>query len=430
MAKFNQIRIVTCLSCLIVPLLVTGPFLPDLLLSLLSIWFLHYIFRNKLYHLLKNNFFYFFLSFCFFCIFSSLMSDNIMLSFESSLFYFRIGVFCLLISYLIDNDKQTLNFFYYFLVITFVILILYAIFEYVFLPDLHPTRISSLFRDELILGSYLSRLFPLIVALFFVRKSKSILEKNLFLIFSSITYMTIFLSGERAALFYVNLFLIIIIIFVKIRLRTFLVVASSITLIFTVYMSSSGINSKSTHLLERYKNTIFSFIELSTKLSKKEQSTANNFNFFDRNKIVIFTLGHHSMYHTALNMFLDRPIIGHGPKMFRVKCSDENYKVNQYSCMTHPHNFYIQLLAETGIIGFSFLLMTFFYVMYLFIKYFYNKFFKKKKIYSYYNICLLAALLITTWPLIPNGNFFNNHLMIMYCLPLGFFQKNIKKLEF
>ena len=24
-------------------------------------------------------------------------------------------------------------------------------------------------------------------------------------------------------------------------------------------------------------------------------------------------------------MFLDRPIIGHGPKMFRVKCSDPKY---------------------------------------------------------------------------------------------------------
>ena len=46
-------------------------------------------------------------------------------------------------------------------------------------------------------------------------------------------------------------------------------------------------------------------------------------------------------------MFLDRPIIGQGPKMFRVKCSDPKFSeiVGGYSeygsCMTHPHNFFI-----------------------------------------------------------------------------------------
>ena len=48
-------------------------------------------------------------------------------------------------------------------------------------------------------------------------------------------------------------------------------------------------------------------------------------------------------------MFFDKPIIGHGPKMFRVECSNPKYSetVEESSCMTHPHNFYIQLLAET-----------------------------------------------------------------------------------
>ena len=49
-------------------------------------------------------------------------------------------------------------------------------------------------------------------------------------------------------------------------------------------------------------------------------------------------------------MFLDKPIIGHGPKMFRIKCNLERY--NPTGCSTHPHSIYLQLLAETGIIGF------------------------------------------------------------------------------
>ena len=42
-----------------------------------------------------------------------------MLSFESSLFYFRIGVFSCFIWYLIDKDKSILTFFYYALVLCF-----------------------------------------------------------------------------------------------------------------------------------------------------------------------------------------------------------------------------------------------------------------------------------------------------------------------
>ena len=130
--KLNQIKIVTILSCAIVPLLITGPFLPDLFLSLLSLWFLYYVFSNKLYYVFKNKFFYLFLVFCFVCILSSLLSDNVLLSFESSLFYFRIGIFCLLISYLIDKDKNILNYFFYTLIVTFVFLIVYAFIQYIF----------------------------------------------------------------------------------------------------------------------------------------------------------------------------------------------------------------------------------------------------------------------------------------------------------
>ena len=143
----------------------------------------------------------------------------------------------------------------------------------------------------------------------------------------------------------------------------------------------------------------------------------------------IFTSTHDSLYRTSWNMFLDKPILGHGPKLFRVKCKDEKFKVGDSKCHTHPHNFYIQLLAETGIIGFSFLFGLLIYFFYLIYKQVINKYFLKRDFLSDYQICLLAGLLITIWPLIPNGSFFNNHLMLLYSLQIGFFRKkiNIKK---
>ena len=47
--------------------------------------------------------------------------------------------------------------------------------------------------------------------------------------------------------------------------------------------------------------------------------------------------------------------------------------------------------------------------------------FRQKRYLTDYQVCLLSGFLITLWPLTPNGNFFNNWLMIVYSLPIGFY---------
>jgi O-antigen ligase len=128
-------------------------------------------------------------------------------------------------------------------------------------------------------------------------------------------------------------------------------------------------------------------------------------------------------------MFLDNPFLGVGPKLFRVKCKDEKYAVGTLPCSTHPHNFYVQLLGETGLAGFLFILSALFFLIYKVLQSFIHKLTNKKKlILSDYQICLISALFVTLWPLSPNGNFFNNFLMIVYALPVGFLKKG--KLKF
>lgn len=438
-SKLNPTQFLTILTCAIVPLLVTGPFLPDLLLSSISLWFLYYVFKNKLYYVFKNKFFYFFVTFWLFCIFSSLMSDSIIFSLKSSLFYIRIGIFSIFISFLIDENKKFLNYFFYTLILTFSIIIIYALIEYIFnLQSDNPSRISSFFGDELIMGSFLSRFLPLIIALYFIRANLS--EKNniIFLIFLILTYLCIFLSGERAAFFFVNMSLIFLLTFLRIDFKLFLISTIISIIAFVIFYLSVENRITGKLLIERYTSKIINSMQIKDVFNKKENlviqknspETSNEITD-TKKKVIIFTAGHETLYRTAFNMFLDKPIIGHGPRMFRIKCNDPKYsvKVNDVksSCMTHPHNFYIQLLAETGIVGFSFLFSLFVYVIYLSIKYLYNRIIKKKKIYSYYNICILACLLITIWPIVPNGNFFNNYLMMFYSIPLGFFRKNSYK---
>ena len=142
-------------------------------------------------------------------------------------------------------------------------------------------------------------------------------------------------------------------------------------------------------------------------------------------EMIIFSPAHDSLIRTSYNMFKEQPIFGHGPKMFRVLCKEKKYQEGIKPCDTHPHNFYFQLLAETGIVGFLFLFSALCYVIYAFFKQLKNIIYKQKRFLSDYQVCLLAGILISVWPLAPNGNFFNNWLMIVYSLPVGFYIQSI-----
>ena len=54
----------------------------------------------------------------------------------------------------------------------------------------------------------------------------------------------------------------------------------------------------------------------------------------------------------ALIAFQESPIIGIGPDVYRKMCPTLTEGIDNIFCYTHPHNFYIQLAGETGIIGF------------------------------------------------------------------------------
>jgi hypothetical protein len=93
----NYLRIYSNYSfllSLIIPFLILGPFFPDLIVSLSSFVFLIYIIRDKLFFYFNKKPLLIFFIFCIYCILVSIfVAKDMMLSFESSLFYFRIGIF-------------------------------------------------------------------------------------------------------------------------------------------------------------------------------------------------------------------------------------------------------------------------------------------------------------------------------------------------
>ena len=88
----------------------------------------------------------------------------------------------------------------------------------------------------------------------------------------------------------------------------------------------------------------------------------------ENERIFLFSKTYEGHYLISYNMFKEKPITGHGAKMFRVYCQKEENFVANNACTTHPHNFYAQMLAETGIVGLIILMSIFIYICYLFFK--------------------------------------------------------------
>ena len=94
----NYLFFLLVLVSLIIPFLIWGPFFPDLIVSLSSLVFLVYVFKNKEYRYFKTKPLINFFSFCLYCIVVSIfVASDVLMSFERSLFYFKIGVFAFVI---------------------------------------------------------------------------------------------------------------------------------------------------------------------------------------------------------------------------------------------------------------------------------------------------------------------------------------------
>ncbi|MDC0977553.1 O-antigen ligase family protein, partial [bacterium] len=384
--------------------LITGPLLSDLAISLISVLFLIYCLKRKNFSYFNNKYFYFFLIFWFYLILNSLINNFNLDSLKISLFYFRYGVFVVAIVTLLDFDNKFIRYFFYCIFVCITALVIDGFYEYFVGKNIlgwneggDSSRITSFFGDEKILGSYLSRIWPIFFGIsLFIFKPKD----KLYILFVSIFILSealIFLSGDRAAFFNINLSAIFVILFSQKLLKLRLVILSFSILIIIII---SFINPTA-------KERVFD-LTLRQMIGNEERKQGED-------NLFIFTKTHTHHYITAYKMYLDNKILGVGVKNFRNFCSDERYEVSNLSCSSHPHNTYIQILSETGMIGFLFLITILIYFCKYLLKHLILKF-KGKYYFTDFEICILSCIAIYLWPIIPTGNVFSNWLNIAMIL--------------
>ena len=156
------------LTILIPFFLITGPFLSDLSVTICSIIFIFNIIKFKNYNYIKNTYSYFFLFFIFILLISSLLSNDVLYSSKSSIFYIRFYLFTLSTWFLVKINPKIINYIFISILICFFILTIDGFIQFIFKENIFgwpliKTRVSSFFGDELILGSYLSRLLVILL---------------------------------------------------------------------------------------------------------------------------------------------------------------------------------------------------------------------------------------------------------------------------
>ena len=386
---------------LILPLsLVSGPFLSDLSVILISIFLLIILFINKkLSYLYKNIFFIFFLIWCLHLLISSFYSDYIRLSLESSLFYIRFGIFAVAIMYVFEFENELENKLSISIMITFSLIIIDAIFSFFYGFnslgfEYENNRLSGFFGDEWVLGSYLIRLMPLILLINF--KSKNYKTNFFIVILFLFIDITIALSGERSA-FFLNIIVNLLLILLIPKFKKILIIKNFISIILLLLV----------------------FISFPEKRERLLDYTIEQMNLYGESKY-IFSEQHHKHYLTGFKMFVNKPLIGHGPKTFRTVCNDDAY-INLNGCSTHPHHTYIQLLSEAGLIGVIPIFIIFLTISYIFAKQLILFFVKGQYTYKSNFIIILICIYVTLFPITSTGNFFNNWLSVIYYLPVGIF---------
>ena len=416
-SKLNLTLIISTL--LIIPTYLTGPFLPDLFLSFSAIIFLIISFKQNLKKFYLNGYSKFFGIFFLYIIINSLFSPYPEISLKSSGFYFRFYLFSLAIWYLISTEVFFRKILFNVINLTLIFVLVDTFIQYLFGFDLfrfeaYTYRLSGPFDEELIVGSFIAKILPILLSLYFLINQK-ISYKMLFLFLASI--IVTFLSGERTSFFMISFFALFFLYFVHVDRKKY-VLFFSITVLLLSIISTLIFDKTRFDRMVRYPVCAMNLFLLEELDCKKKENFYGQLT--DKKRIIVFSIAHEGHYEAAIRMFLDAPIFGQGIKMFRYLCEDKKFK-NLNSCTTHPHNTLLQILAEIGLIGGAFLFFVIFKIYQTFFKLIFSKKIsinKNEKLsFIIINLAMIQVFLI----FLPSGQFFNNYLSILYYFPLGIF---------
>lgn len=338
----------------------------------------------------------------FYLIFNSLISQNYQVGLARNLGFLRFLFLFICINYYFYKYNNPNNFFSIWMVV--ILLVIIDVFiefstgsnifgwgaieiDGVLQPN--GKRVVSFFKDEPIVGSYLSG-FIMIIFGFLLQKLKY--KNYLPWLFILLSFSAILISGERSTLIKVFLGLTLMLLFFD-----FINIKKKLVIVVFTILSLIVIFNQSDYLKMRYFDQFILNFTTKEKLQK----------FIDKSD-------YFKLYRSGFAVYKNYQVFGVGNKNYRVEtCKDfEKNKKYNYVCQTHPHQIYIELLSEHGIVGTLILLSIFFILIFKILT---NIFISK----NYIQIGSFCFVVFTFTPLLPSGALFSNFNSIILWLNIS-----------
>ncbi|WP_440657161.1 O-antigen ligase family protein [Candidatus Pelagibacter sp. HIMB1509] len=441
--KLKSISLIS-LTCITPLFYILGSFYANFITVSCLLWVIIFH-NNEIKNYLKYN--YIFYTLIFFLVINIIVSEDKFNTAHKAFGYLRFTAYGLFVLIAFDFLKnKNLKQIGIFLLIFNILVSFDTIYQFIFDIDFFGNsvnykhaygRLSGPFGTEYIVGIYLFCFG--IISIFFINLFFNLNKFSNFLLFLFF-FITIFITGERNAFLTTLIFLfflffinkenrgLILFIFVSLIISTIIIISYSKVLktkynflnLPTVSNSQTEILSKNN---ESEKNQDINKNEKKFEKNKINNNKNNNTNNkLEKLKKIFFNNMWFAHYKAGILIFKDNFFFGTGIKSFRNEC----IKVIEYEgvvCTTHPHNIYVELLSDTGIIGLMFFLFYVYKIIEIFIK---------RKLYNNFAYSIVLAMNLSfIFPFKPHGSFFttNNAFLFWYIFSVLIWIVHSKKNE-
>lgn len=314
--------------------------------------------------------------------------DNLIL--KKSIFFFKYLFFYFCIKTLVEKDILNFKFFFLSCGVCVIFVSLDLVYQLIFNKDIFgferiDHKLSGPFGEEQIAGGYLQKFSFFVFFLFFIldrkleKKTLSAILVGLFMIIS----FSVLISGNRmpTVMYLLSWFFLFLL---EKDIRKYFIIFLILTLIFVIFIFWN---------VEQVKMNILNFYSMLSQI----------FNFlpqlFGANETLNFPNTYIKELYSGYATWKTNIIFGGGIESFHINCS----KILN-SCSSHPHNYYLEILSETGLIGLVSVCLIFLYIFYISIvkKFILNTHFQNNYLISPFAIMFLIEI----FPIKTSGSFF------------------------
>ena len=344
--------------------------------------------------------------------------NSYIISPTKSLLFLKYLILYLIIRFLVSNGLISLKLFFISCALSSVFVSLDIFYQFYNGKDIFGLetigigrKLSGPFGDELIAGSFIQRfsLFAFFVFPIFFSKYSNKISKFLIPILFVIFLLGIILSGNRMPmiLFIFSIFLILLL--QKQTRKFFIPFIIIFGIIFSILFNFN------VEVRTNFKNLNRQLTTMSTLILSGDYNNYNNTSYLRE-----FS----SFYET----WLMNKYIGGGIKNFRFYCHHRPKieKNAKFICNMHPHNYYLEILTETGIVGFGLISIIFLILLY---KTFYKKYFTNTSIKDNNLIIpFIFLFIVEIFPIKSTGSFFttgnSTYLFLIMGILVGLLSKD------